>query len=521
MVPRALFDISLAAPRIRRQRPTRMPNHSQVDRLDFRSVQHPGRDRRTFLQAFATGAVLAATRSPWLLQPVNFRSNRPAETSDPGWEEVPQILARIRPPRFADREWSVLEFGAVGDNKTDCTSAFQQAISACHVAGGGKVVVPGGEYLTGAVRLLSGVNLEVSKGATLRFKRDPRSYPLVRTQWEGVELMNFSPFVYAFQEENIAITGEGTLDGNSDCEHWWPWKGQRKCGWKQGDPDQSQDRNTLFAMGESHTPVERRVFGEGHYLRPQFIQPYCCKNVLIEGLTLLNSPMWQVTPALCANVTVRGLTLESSGPNTDGCDPESCSDVLIENCLFNTGDDCIAIKSGRNGDGRRLHTPSENIIIRDCRMKNGHGGVTIGSEISGGVRNVFVENCQMDSPHLDCALRIKNNAMRGGDIENIRVRNVDVGQVAVAGVSIDFLYEEGAAGTFTPIVRGVEVRNLKVRNAKYAVFLRGLQNAPIEEVRLTDCIFENATQSSVVENAKDIVVQDVRINGKLVAKLTA
>ncbi|MHB8755826.1 MAG: glycoside hydrolase family 28 protein [Candidatus Acidiferrales bacterium] len=167
--------------------------------------------------------------------------------------------------------------------------------------------------------------------------------------------MNFSPFIYAFEQENIAITGRGTIDGNSSCQHWWPWKGSRTCGWQQGDPDQSKDRNLLHEMGEKGVPVSSRVFGEGHYLRPQFIQPYRCKNVLIEGVTLLNSPMWQVNPVLCTNVTVQGLTISSFGPNTDGCDPESCADVLIKNCFFNTGDDCIAIKSGRNADGRRVH----------------------------------------------------------------------------------------------------------------------------------------------------------------------
>jgi polygalacturonase len=166
----------------------------------------------------------------------------------------------------------------------------------------------------------------------------------------------------------------------------------------------------------------------------------------------------------------------------------------------------------------RRYMPSENIVIRGCRMKNGHGGVTIGSEISGGVRNVFVENCHMDSPHLDSAIRIKSNAMRGGTIENIFVRNVDVGEVAVAGLSIDFRYEEGAAGNFTPVVRDVELRNVNVHDTKYAVFLRGLPNAPIRNVRMTDCVFENAAQSSIVENALEISLENVRINGKTVEK---
>src|SRR6266481_2159036 len=207
------------------------------------------------------------------------------------------------------------------------------------------------------------------------------------------------------------------------------------------------------------TPVNQRIFGEGSYLRPQFIQPYRCQNVLIEGVTLRHSPMWQIHPVLCTNVTIRGVHVQreanatdQTGPNTDGCDPESCTDVLIENCYFATGDDCIAIKAGRNDDGRRVAVPSQNIVIQDCRMKDGHGGVTIGSEISGGVRNVFAENCRMNSPRLDIAVRIKNNAMRGGHLENIFIRDIEVGQVAMAGISVDFYYEEGEAGKFIPIV---------------------------------------------------------------------
>jgi polygalacturonase len=432
------------------------------------------------------------------------------------WDEVPKILSRIKAPVFPDRAFEITRFGAIADNKTDCTEAIQKAVAACNRAGGGRVVVPKGEFLTGAIQLKSNVNLHVSEGGTIRFTRDTRKYPLVFTRWEGMELMNFSPFIYAYQQEDIAITGKGTIDGNCDCEHWWPWKGRTNCGWKKGDPEQSADRNLLFDMAERGIPVKGRIFGEGHVLRPQFIQPYDCKNVLIEGVTLLNAPMWQVHPVLCTNVTVRGLTIRSFGPNTDGCDPESCTDVLIERCFFDTGDDCIAIKAGRNADGRRVHVPSQNIVIRDCHMKDGHGGVTVGSEISGGVRNIFAENCQMDSPNLDIAIRIKNNAMRGGLLENIYVRNINVGQVAMAALSIDFFYEEGESGKFTPVARNVEIRNVKTEKAKYALYLRGFKNAPIENVRLSDCEFNGVAMPNVVENVKGLEFGNVRVNGKLI-----
>lgn len=439
--------------------------------------------------------------------------------NDP-WEELPSILSRIVPPVFPDRDFPLTRFGAAGDGAFDCTSAFEKAIAACHAAGGGRVLVANGEYLTGAIHLKSNVNLHIAAGATVRFARDARKYPLVFTRWEGVELMNYSPFIYAFEQENIAITGEGVIDGNADCEHWWPWKGRAQCGGSKGQPHQDEDRNLLFKMGEGQVPVEKRVFGEGHYLRPQFIQPYRCKNVLVEGVTLKNSPMWQVHPVLCKNVTVRGMTItgasanREAAPNTDGCDPESCTDVLIKDCSFNTGDDCIAIKAGRNGDGRRVNVPSQNIVIQDCHMKDGHGGVTLGSEISGGVRNVFAENCRMESPHLDSVVRIKNNAMRGGLLENIYVRNIEVGEVSMAVLSIDFFYEEGEAGKFTPVVRNVDIRKLSLNKAQYALYLRGFKNAPIQDVRMSDCDLKGIAKSNVIENVEKLDLHNVLINGK-------
>ena len=201
--------------------------------------------------------------------------------------------------------------------------------------------------------------------------------------------MNYSPLIYAYEEENIAVTGKGILDGQGSNENWWNWKGNKNSGWTEGTPNQKDDRDKLFKLAENNVPPEERVFGDGHYLRPNFVQPYKCKNVLIEGVTFKNSPMWFIHPVLCENVSIKDVTVEGLGPNNDGCDPESSKNVLIKNCYFNTGDDCIAIKSGRNNDGRRINVPSENIIIQNCHMKEGHGGVVIGSEISGGVKNVF------------------------------------------------------------------------------------------------------------------------------------
>jgi len=437
-----------------------------------------------------------------------------AAAGDP-WEQADAIRARINPPAFPKRDFELVRYGAVADGEKDSTEAVSRAIAACSQAGGGRVVAPAGVVLTGPIHLKSNVEMHVPAGATLRFVRDPRRYlPLVYTRWEGTECLNYSPFLYADGQENIAITGAGTLDGQADCEHWWPWKGRANCGWAKGQPSQETARNALMDMGANDVPLSGRKFGEGHYLRPNFIQPVRSRNILIEGVTMVNSPMFEINPVLCANVTVRDVKISSHGPNNDGCDPDSSTDVLIENCVFDTGDDCIAIKSGRNRDGRRVGKPSENIVIRNCQMKDGHGGVTIGSEMSGGVRNVFAENCRLSSPNLNQALRFKTNAMRGGTIENVFVRNLTIGEIADAILQVDFFYEEGPKGPERPVVRNIEIRNVTCQKAKYAVYVRGFPNAPVRDIRLDHCDFRNVASANVLENVEGLSLAGVMVNGK-------
>jgi len=320
--------------------------------------------------------------------------------------------------------------------------------------------------------------------------------------------MNYSPFIYALDAENIAITGAGTLDGQADAEHWWAWRTRAVAA---GGP-----RSQLFEMAARGVPVAERVFGDGSDMRPVFVQPYRCQNVLIDGVTIVNSPMWEINPVLCRNVTVRGVTVRSHGPNNDGCDPESCSDVLIDNCTFDTGDDCIALKSGRNADGRRLNKPIENVIIRDCEMRDGHGGVVIGSEISGGARNIFAERCRMDSPRLDRVLRFKTNAERGGIIERVAMRDVTVGQVAEAIVTADFYYEEGDTGAFTPVLRDIDVARVVSKHSHYALLLKGYERSPIANVRVADCRFDGVDKPNVIQNVRNLTLTNVRVNGQLV-----
>lgn len=426
-----------------------------------------------------------------------------APVADP-WARLPEILARIVPPEFPARDFVVTKFGARADGSKDAGPAFRRAIEACAKAGGGRVVVPAGTFVTGPIRLRSRVNLHLEKGAVVRFLPDPALYlPPVLTRWEGMELMGYSPLVYALDEESIAVTGEGTLDGGADETHWWPWKGK-------GPEGQKADRERLFALAEAGTPVSERVFGEGSRLRPPFVEPYRCRNVLVEGVTITNAPFWVIHPVLSRNVTVRNVKVVSHGPNNDGCDPESSSDVLIEDSTFDTGDDCIALKSGRNADGRRLATPVERVVVRRCTMKAGHGGVTIGSEISGGARDVFVEKCEMSSPDLERGLRLKTNASRGGVIENVFLRDVTIGEVGNA-VDVDMYYEEGPNGAFLPTVRNVRVERLTVARAAYALYLRALDGAPIRGLSVKDSVFRQVEKGNRIEGTVDVALDNVTI----------
>ncbi len=471
--------------------------------------------KQKYLYPFILLLILAACGRQATVEQTDTMAAKAA--ADP-WAAVPALLEQIQPPQFPDRDFVVTEYGAVGDGTTTNTQAFKKAIEACSQAGGGRVVVPPGNFLSGPIYIESGVNLHLQKEARILFSTNPQDYlPLVFTRWEGVELMNYSPLIYAFEEKNIAVTGEGILDGQANKTNWWPWKGRKDYGWQEGMPHQNEagNRAALFEMAERGVPVEQRLFGEGHYLRPQFVQPYRCENVLIQGVSIVNSPMWILNPVLCNNVTIDGVSVESQGPNSDGCDPESSKNVLIKNCFFNTGDDCIAIKSGRNADGRRINVPSENIIIQNCNMANGHGGVVIGSEISGGVRNVYAEDCKMNSPLLDRALRIKTSSMRGGVIENVYLRNIEVGQVAEQVVRVNMFYED--SGAYVPTVRNIEVRNMTVENGgKVGVLLEGYEQSPVENLRLYNVKIKSVKEPYRFSNVKDIHFEDVTINGEQV-----
>lgn len=471
--------------------------------------------RRGFLALALGGSASCAlqhTRTPAAAQASDDASHHQA------WERAALIRRQIQVPQFPDRDFNIAQFGAVADGETDNTQAIAKAIDACHAAGGGRVLVPEGRFLTGPIHLKSNVNLHLADAARLLFVTDPKAYlPAVFTRWEGVELMGYSPLIYAFGQSNIAITGKGVLDGQANKTTWWPWKGGRWVGGKDwsvpGYPTQDEGRDALFADMEKGVDPRQRLYAEGANLRPPFIQPYQCENVLIEGVTIVGAPFWLINPVLCQSVTVRGVTCASLGPNSDGCNPESCKNVQIQDCFFDTGDDCIAIKSGRNADGRRLATPSENIVISGCKMRTGHGGVVIGSEISGGARNIFVEDCEFNSPKLLRGIRLKTNAARGGFIENFYIRNITIGEVQNA-IDIDFHYEEGEKGEHLPRVNNLEIRNLQCARAIRVFQVRGFKSAPIRNLRLINAEFTEVTEVGTLEHVENFVARNVTIAGK-------
>ncbi|WP_139822809.1 glycoside hydrolase family 28 protein [Tuberibacillus sp. Marseille-P3662] len=467
--------------------------------------------RKFFLLAMMSTFILGAIGG--------FPNGTKAETAQ-GWEKVPKILDSIESPTFPDQDFLVTDYGAVGNGETESTEAFKKAIQAAHDAGGGRVIVPEGTFLTGAIHLKSNVNLHVTKDATIKFSQNPDDYlPVVKTRFEGVELYNYSPFIYTNGVKNVAITGQGILDGQGDNNHWWPWKGQEEHGWDEGEPSQGKDRDRLFEMAENGVPVKQRVFGKGHYLRPNMIQFYNSNNILVRGVTIRNSPMWHIHPVLSENITIDNVSIIGHGPNNDGIDPESSQDVLIKDAFFNNGDDNIAIKSGRNADGRRIDVPSENIIIQGNHMKDGHGAVVMGSEITGGARNIYARNNLMDSPNLERALRIKTNSVRGGVIENIYLKDNVVKSVNEAVIKVNFLYEEGDAGHYTPVVRNIEVKNLQSHGGEYALLLKGYKRSPVSNIRIINSTLNNVDKPASISNVENLMLDNVRINGQLVTDL--
>jgi unsaturated rhamnogalacturonyl hydrolase len=470
--------------------------------------------------------IIACILFSFLCTCANFANAQQADVNLPvgstsAWNNLyPFIESQISEPVFNSRKLTITQFGAKSNNPRFLnTKAINKAIAKCSTLGGGTVVVPAGVWHTGPITLKSNVNLYLSDGSTLLFTDDLKQYPLVITRWEGIDCYNYQPMIYAYGETNIAVTGKGTIDGGANNDNWWRMCGAAHFGWKEGVVSQRIGRPLLLKYNEEGTPVENRRMGDGYGMRTQLVNFYKCKNVLMDGVKLLRSPFWVIHPLLSENLIFRNLHIENDGPNGDGCDPESCKNVLIEGCFFDTGDDCIAIKSGRNGDGRRWGIPSENIIVRNCKMKNGHGGVVVGSEISGGYRNLFVENCDMDSPELDRVIRVKTSTCRGGLIENIFVRNVTVGVCKECVLRVEMTYEakEICNRGFSPVVRNIYLDNITSRKSKYGVFISALEDYDnVYNINVSNSKFDGVEMGNLITGkASDLNFSNLYLNGQL------
>jgi polygalacturonase len=459
--------------------------------------------------ALTTVANAAQTDEPWTS---SLSSKMFAAAASP-WDDLPNILARIKPPTFANKVFSITDYGAKSGT-SDSSDAFKKAIVAANAAGGGQVLVPKGSFVTGALTLLSNVNLHLSDGATVKFSTDPKKYPNVFTRWQGIECINFSPFIYAYGATNVAITGEGSalLDGQGPSGPWFDYDGKR-------DPDWQK----LQQQAVDKVAPEARVYGMGHFLKPNFIQLYKCQNILIDGVHLRNSAMWNIHPVLSSNITIRNVNIYSRGGMVDGIDPESCRDVYIHDNYFDTGDDSIAIKSGRDADGLRINVPTENVVVEKNQMRGRWGALTVGSEASGGARNIFFQDCDIapgSSYHPFYAVYIKTNKRRGGTIENINVRNITGKTFDKGVISVTMNYSltgPGKGAIVNPVVRNITIENLTANGAPAAIQLDGLSAGHIKNVKVVNCTFTNIkTAKPSVKNADGTVLNNVKINGKTV-----
>ena len=424
---------------------------------------------------------------------------------------------------FAERV-DMKQAGAKTDGKTINTTLINQTIDRLEKGGGGTLFFPAGKYLTGPIRMKSNITLELEAGATLLFSTNFDDYmPFVEVRHEGVMMKSFSPLIYATDAENITIKGEGTLDGQGKA--WWDEffkvlidlrdNGKRDVNKYQPMFDKENDVEKIAAETNQdwHGTLDRRFF------RPPFIQPIRCKNVRIEGVKIVNSPFWTINPEFCDNVTVDGVTIHNvPSPNTDGINPESCRNVHISNCHISVGDDCITIKSGRDLQARNLAAPCENITVTNCTMLSGHGGVVIGSEMSGSVRHVTISNCVFEG--TDRGIRLKSTRGRGGVVEDIRVSNVVMKDIKKEALTFNLKYSrmpQEPKSERTPVFRNIHISGITVVDVNVPIEIVGLEEAPITDIVLRDIQIKNGKQPNVFKNCKDILMENVIVNGKEVS----
>lgn len=406
--------------------------------------------------------------------------------------DIQSILNNISEPEFPNYTITIRPEDA---KKGKVNDLINKKIEVCSQKGGGKVVLSAGEYFcNGPIVMQSNVNLNLEEGTRLLFSQNPQDYlPVVFVRWEGTEAYNYSPFIYARGAENIAITGKGIIDGNGLAEKSFrDWREKQK-----------KDQNKIREMGRDDVPVEKRVFGEGHFLRPQLIHFLNCKNILLEDVTVTNGSFWLIQPTYCDNITIRGITVESRFINNDGVDVDSDTNVLIEDCLFNTGDDFIAIKSGRDEDAWRVNKPSKNIVVRNCRSDECLHGISFGSEISGGAENVYAENLQFNKIR-QYGVQFKSNKDRGGYIRNIVLNGIQIESTNTC-ISFTNQYHSYSGGNSPTAFENIRIENLDCKEAKAkAISIIGLPEMPINNVELENVTIHKAGETSEITNVKNM-----------------
>jgi polygalacturonase len=419
------------------------------------------------------------------------------------WPAAQQIVNETKQVLIPARTFDVTSFGAKGDGTTDNTAAFAAAINAAHAAGGGQVVVPSGTYVSGAIRLRSNIDFHLNAGATIKFSGDVSKYPTVLTRYEGIECMNHSPMVYAYGQTNISLTGAGTLDAGGTAS------------WNTGS-----DRaylESLIAQGITD-PTKRVVPGSGHFMRSTFVEPYNCDTVLIQGVRLKNPMFWQIHPTLCRNVIVDGVSTDPSTAhsNTDGCDPECSDHVVIRNCNLGAHDDNIAIKSGRDADGRRINVPSQNIVIYNNVMNGNWGAVTCGSEITGGVHNVYAYKCNIVGA-TKFALYVKSNTLRGGGATNVNLDSI-TGAPTRGYVLLTSTYN-GQTGSYPPVWGPFSLNHCPSTTVPQVLNVSGLSNAKVNGFTVANSAFNGVGNTSdTISNVTGLSFTNVTYNGKPVTR---